>query len=228
MQPADESDRMVKDLRTALIDARAWLVGYRNIITWLVQSYGLAESLQAATGQELIASGLASEEVLLLRDLLRPLRNFSWLEPHPVAGFARPQSREGIEALVAAGVGTIVTLTDEPLPDEWLEGLQLHVAHVPMRDFVGPDVRQLQQAVEAIDRAIARGHSVAIHCVAGRGRTGTVLAAFLVSRGMSPAEAIETVRRSRPRSIESGDQEAAVFAFAAATAPSRVPPIEPR
>jgi len=54
-----------------------------------------------------------------------------------------------------------------------------------------------------------------VSCYAGIGRTGTVLACYLVHRGEEPAEAIIRVRRLRPGSIETPEQETAVRQYAA-------------
>ena len=48
---------------------------------------------------------------------------------------------------------------------------------------------------------------VAVHCAAGKGRTGTVLAAYLVTQGMTAGEAIRKVRELRPGSVETYEQE---------------------
>jgi atypical dual specificity phosphatase len=45
-----------------------------------------------------------------------------------------------------------------------------------------------------------------VHCQAGIGRTGTMLAAYLIGTGMSAEEAIAIVRRRNPHSVESDDQ----------------------
>ena len=53
-----------------------------------------------------------------------------------------------------------------------------------------------------------------VHCTAGKGRTGTVLAAYFVARGLDPEAAMAKVRGLRDGSIETDDQEEAVRAFA--------------
>lgn len=56
--------------------------------------------------------------------------------------------------------------------------------------------------------------AVAVHCRHGRGRTGTILACYLVkTREMTAKDAITYVRRERPWSIETTEQEEAVFVY---------------
>ena len=54
---------------------------------------------------------------------------------------------------------------------------------------------------------------VAIHCAAGLGRTGTVLAAFFVAGGLS-RDAIVKVSDLRPGSVETAEQELAIERYA--------------
>ena len=50
--------------------------------------------------------------------------------------------------------------------------------------------------------------AVAVHCARGMGRTGTMLACYLVkTTGCTAEEAIDTVRQKRPGSIETPEQE---------------------
>jgi atypical dual specificity phosphatase len=69
--------------------------------------------------------------------------------------------------------------------------------------------------LDTIRKANASGMGVAIHCAAGLGRTGTVLAAYFVAKGLSPREAVDRVRELRPGSVETVEQERAVERFAA-------------
>jgi atypical dual specificity phosphatase len=55
---------------------------------------------------------------------------------------------------------------------------------------------------------------VLVHCAAGKGRTGTVLAAYFIKNdGLTPMEAVKKLRGMRPGSIQSERQEMAINTF---------------
>jgi atypical dual specificity phosphatase len=85
--------------------------------------------------------------------------------------------------------------------------------HVPVEDFTAPTQGQIDQVIEFVEGALAEEKKVLMHCWAGIGRTGTLLACFLVSRGIDPAEAIARIRRQRPGSLEAYEQEYAVYQY---------------
>ena len=72
----------------------------------------------------------------------------------------------------------------------------------------------MERGVAAVEQALAEGRIVAVHCGAGLGRTGTLLACYLVRRGLGPEESIERVRAVRPGSVETAQQELAVKRYA--------------
>jgi ADP-ribosyl-[dinitrogen reductase] hydrolase len=82
--------------------------------------------------------------------------------------------------------------------------------HAPIRNLDVPGVpwemlwNELGQGLSA---ELARGGRFAMHCYAGLGRTGTVAARLLVDTGIEPDDAIALVRRVRPGSIETWQQE---------------------
>ena len=134
---------------------------------------------------------------------------FSWVDPPHVAALATPDA-DDLVWLRDNGVQVVVTLTEHPLPRQWVNDAGLMAVHIPVTDFTAPSGRQLQLAVDTIDRAKRSGMGVAIHCGAGKGRTGTVLAAYLVTQGLTASEAIRKVRELRPGSVETFEQEQAV------------------
>jgi atypical dual specificity phosphatase len=121
---------------------------------------------------------------------------------------------DGLAKLAAQGIGVVVNLHERAHAPEQLAAHGLTELHLPVPDVAPPSMIQLAAGVEGIRAALAAGQGVAVHCAAGLGRTGTLLACYLVSTGMDAASAIAWVRDMRPGSVETRAQEAAVEAFA--------------
>jgi atypical dual specificity phosphatase len=184
----------------------------------LVQELTARMRSDAAFRQQLVAAPratLAGYDLTEEERLALILPNFGWLVPGELAGSARPLSDDALAALTAQGVRAVVSLTEEPLPDAALRAADLDAVHLPIADFTAPTQAQIAAAVAAIDRFVTSGRPVAVHCAAGLGRTGTILACTLVSRGCAAPAAIAAVRAVRPGSIETPAQEAAVVEWEA-------------
>ncbi len=111
------------------------------------------------------------------------------------------------------GIDTVVSLMDPPLEPEALEPFGVEVFHLPFPDKEAPTQEQIDQFVVFVDEKLKGGHRVLAHCLGGYGRTGTMLACYLVYRGQTAAEALAEVRQKRPGSVETETQEAAIFTF---------------
>ncbi|MBX2796601.1 MAG: dual specificity protein phosphatase family protein [Myxococcales bacterium] len=86
--------------------------------------------------------------------------------------------------------------------------------HVPVEDFRAPTLAQVEETMRWLSTALQQGGSVVLHCWAGLGRAGTMLACALVSRGMNAHDAIVTTRWVRPGAIQSQGQETRVAEYA--------------
>ena len=136
--------------------------------------------------------------------------NFSWLIDGKLAGSAIPTSKDEIKWVQEQGVKSIVTIREEPLVNEWIK--DVNYLHIMSNDMGVPEFDDLIHAVDFIHRRITSNEPVLVHCLAGIGRTGTILACYLVKyQNTSAEEAIQMVREQRPGSIQSYPQEEIIF-----------------
>ena len=139
---------------------------------------------------------------------------FVWVEKGKLAGSGYPASRAQVEWLARAGVRSILSLTEEPLPTEWTEGLDNVEGHVAMKDHQPPSAESMDEGVGFILGQEAERRPVLVHCLAGEGRTGCVLAAYLIrTKDLGADEAMVRLRRLKPEFVESR-QEQSVRTFA--------------
>lgn len=144
--------------------------------------------------------------------------HFRWIDEGKLAGMGRPGLLAPIEddlgGIASAGVTHIVTLIEEALPPALLKPYGLSARHFPIPDMGVPAMGPCASLCREIERAIDGGECVAVHCHAGLGRTGTILAAYLAWRGVPVAEAIDRVRRVRSGYLQTQSQVEFVHRFA--------------
>src|SRR6476620_10563632 len=130
--------------------------------------------------------------------------NFSWIIDSRLAGSGIPMSKSQLDWLIKNGINVIVTVREVPLPKKWLEYIKsnsVSYLHIKVEDYG--------------HRQIADGKSVMVHCAAGKGRTGTILASYLLREDpdLTSYQAIKKIRKLRPGSVQSETQEQAIAMY---------------
>jgi protein-tyrosine phosphatase len=124
-----------------------------------------------------------------------PLAHYSRITPEIYVGGQYGQ--RGKRVLEQWGITGVVNLRTEF--DDAARGLTLaHYCHLPTVDDAAPTLDHLRAGVEFIQREIADGGKVYIHCAGGVGRAPTLAAAYLISQGMTLDAALALIRRARP------------------------------
>ncbi len=144
---------------------------------------------------------------------MSPPPGFSWIEKPLLAAMARPDGVDDLDWLRKEGIELLMSLTEDPPRRDWVNSAGLLLIHEPMIDMEAPPQEQLDRCVAAIFKAHERKMGVTVHCAAGLGRTGVVLACYFIDKGLNASNAIARVRRLRPGSIETEEQEEAVVQF---------------
>lgn len=91
---------------------------------------------------------------------------------------------------------------------------QIETVHFPIENMSVPqNLDSFQHLVKQITGLIEKGRFPVIHCMAGKGRAGTVFACVLRALGHSSEEAMSLTRKIRPGTIQSLSQELFVSHF---------------
>lgn len=132
---------------------------------------------------------------------------------------------EDLAMLRAAGVERLILLVEDAELNRWSDSAIVEraasagvtVLRHPMPDGQPPaSIREMEEILAEVRDGRRQGN-VAVACMGGVGRTGTVAACALVQAGLSPQGAIAAVRAVRhPSAVETAQQERFVAAFAAA------------
>ncbi|TYC64651.1 hypothetical protein FMN63_19430 [Stappia sp. BW2] len=118
-------------------------------------------------------------------------------------------------ALAACGLLIVLVEFGEVPEEAWglltqtAAARSIRIAHLPIKDYEAPDGAFMDHWTKIdpeIRALLTSGGTVALSCHYGAGRSGTVAASMLIERGLSPAEAIKTVRAGFADSIESEKQ----------------------
>jgi atypical dual specificity phosphatase len=126
-------------------------------------------------------------------------------------GSSLPYTRKDVEEIAAEGIKLVISLeTDYPLPNFAEFGVEHY--ELPISDFEAPSKESVIKFITILRKALSEGKPVLIHCFAGCGRTGTMLALaeIYLFGERKGARAIRKVREVRPCAIETLPQEQAI------------------
>lgn len=144
-------------------------------------------------------------------------RGFLWLKRGKLAGTPVPgvyfDMEYDLKALQSVGITMLITLTETALDETKLAPFGIRSVWEPIPDMGAPTIEQAIRICKEIDSLLNQGEVIAVHCRAGLGRTGTVLAAHLVWEGKEALSALEYVRRIEPRWVQSEAQVEFLEAF---------------
>ena len=149
-------------------------------------------------------------------------RGFLWLKKGMLAGTPQPgiffDLDYDLEALRRVGVTVLITLTERGMDTAALSRFGIRNLWSGFPDMAAPPIEQAVTLCEQIHDFLNSGEVVAVHCRAGLGRTGTILAAYLIWEGNTAMDALETVRRVEPRWVQSEEQVNFLEEFATSVA----------
>ncbi|WP_440059216.1 protein-tyrosine phosphatase family protein [Thermogladius sp. 4427co] len=132
------------------------------------------------------------------------LFHIAWIIPSQLAQSQRPPLSL-IQELSKTFGGVVNLLTEEENPSPLIQEFEeygVEVYHIPTPDFHPVEILDLVGAVAFIDRLLGNDKKVLVHCQGGIGRSSQVTASYLLFRGHSLFQAVNTVRTQVPNALD--------------------------
>ncbi|MCK5359912.1 MAG: ATP-binding cassette domain-containing protein [Gammaproteobacteria bacterium] len=145
-------------------------------------------------------------------------RGFRWITRNSLAATPRPGLLSDLEldlkSLAKVKIDWLVCLEmEKTVPEQDARERGIRIRHLPIEDMQVPSVEEARKLAEEINGWLKAGKRIAVHCKAGLGRTGTIIAVYFVYTGLTPEQAIQKVRNVEPRMIQSNEQEVFITNF---------------
>jgi atypical dual specificity phosphatase len=143
--------------------------------------------------------------------------NFSWLIQGEVAGHAAPASEDDLNYLKQKGVKALVRMVEPhkaAVTGVQIEELGLTDFHEPVPVFTAPNESQIDRMLTFIKQSVVAKRPVGVSCGAGIGRTGTILACYLLARGYLVDQAMAELTDKRGARVETASQMEVIREYA--------------
>ena len=88
--------------------------------------------------------------------------------------------------------------------------------HMPIIDLKSPDQKFMDKWLTTkilLKNDLIEGKNIILHCMGGKGRSGTIAAILLIEFGQKHKEVIEIVREKRKGAIETKEQEDFILSY---------------
>lgn len=141
-----------------------------------------------------------------------PPQNFNWLITDKIAGSARPKNIKELMWLKKHNIKAIATVMLFPLDKKLIHDLRFEYLFLQVPRV--PTPLQIKIFINFVDLMLAQNKPVLIHCRNGLGRTGTMMALYLISKGYTAEAAILRVKKYSSMAIEHYEQYNLLYRFA--------------
>lgn len=150
------------------------------------------------------------------------LSNFGYAIEGKLYGMGFPKGdleQNDVDFLKQNGIQGVLSLTGEKIEmnKKLLQKNKFQYLHLPIKDFGVPSIKEIESAIKFIEDVNNQGNSVVVNCWAGCGRTGTVIACYMIYKEHKNKIITENnekiyqkkileLRKIRPRSVETKNQ----------------------
>ncbi len=104
---------------------------------------------------------------------------------------------EEIRFLKSQGIDNVISLTEQHHQKDILQN-DFKVHHFSIEDLGAPKLEQVSQLANVIQAALSKKETMAVHCLAGIGRTSTMLMASHIMMGESADELEQLLKKQNP------------------------------
>jgi protein-tyrosine phosphatase len=181
---------------------RATLSDLSDHIDWYLSSVGIFEDAPAKERERQLRPLLDAETLLdrisALNEKTEALTDFGWDGDTLRLDFNDELKRREIASLRECGIEILVSLVESP-PDDVVVDSALEVHHLPIGDLTPPSREQVRIFASLLERAETERCGLVAHCLAGIGRTSTILMAGHLMRGHGLRDVRREVEERNPR-----------------------------